>query len=678
MNISTINSFILAVTLVASAGGVYADQLPAAPASLTATGAAARVNLSWAAVSGATGYRISRGIASGIYTQFFDLGAVTSYVDTTVTNATPYFYVVAAKNALGTGASSVQKSATPENYTGAPFLITPAHESKPTLGMSFEWSDPAVYTSYTFILVDKATQSVVHSASLSATSGPCSSGTTCTFSPDMTGYPPATILDTRDFKWTVLGNGTWAIGGDGNYNYIHPILPEVSAVTANWTGNTVSLNWPAVAGAVSYHASFMNWAFVTSSELYQAASACVGAACAGTADVSQIPFGTVHVRLQVCGTNGVCTAGVTTDAYKICPTAISEPALVTPAEGTVVNGLTSIRWAEGTNSERYSIQFQKDEGGAYMAIVKDDMLWRSQVACKKQGTGTSCHRTYGLSDGNYLAVISANCGGAWGPKKIVGFTVNSSVVPIAQVSPPILSPNNGATTSIQPVMLWSKIADIENYELVVTDSSGIKSTYGVKCKTAICSFDYATEGIKLQGAYTFGVRINEPGMPLSTARSFTASLSYIPPTVVQTGPYQIQNISAVNAVNIEYDADVQVPFSSITITGPSAYSYTSPTLVRSSCVFVKTGTGVVQHCSATSATLGGAGLYTSTVKAGTLNTMGGATYWAPPSPPNQFTRDAPPAGVRSIYSVFAQNTQFLPATGPLAHGGGSQQRLGAL
>ena len=668
--------FLIVTVLMFSSVGLTAE-LPAVPVSLTTTVAPNQVILSWPASSGATGYRVSRGIAGGVYTHFVDLGVVTGYTDTAVKNATPYFYVVAAKNAAGSSANSVQVSATPGTYTGAPFLIAPAHESKPLLGMSFEWSDPAIYTSYVFVLIDRATDMVVHTASLSATDGPCSSGTTCILSPGMTGYPPPTILDTRNFRWTVLGNGTWAIGGVGNYNYIHPMLPEVSAVAANWVGNTVNLNWPTVPGAVSYHASFMNWAFVTSSELYQAASACVGAACEGTADVSQIPFGTVHMRLEVCGANGVCTTGVTTDVYKTCPAALPEPALVTPTEGAVVNRLTSVRWFEQSTAEQYSIQFQKDEGGTNFTIVKDDVLWRSQVACKKKADGNFCGRTYGLSNGNYLALISAQCGGTWGPQKIVSFTVNNSGVPAALVAPAVLSPASDATTSIQPVILWSKIADIENYELVVTDSNGIQSAQTAKCKTAICAFDYAVEGLKLQGTYAFAVRINEPGMPSSPTRLFTASLSYVAPTVAQTGPYPSQNVNSSNTVSIEYDADVQVPFSSITITGPSAYSYSSPNMARSSCAFVKTRTGVVQRCSVTSALLGAPGLYISTVKAGTLNTMsGGSVLWTPPSPPTQFRRDAPPAGVRSIYSVFAQNTQFLPESGPFGHGGGASSAWG--
>ncbi len=92
---------------------------------------------------------------------------------------------------------------------------------------------------------------------------------------------------------------------------------------------------------------------------------------------------------------------------------------------------------------------------------------------------------------------------------------------------------------------------------------------------------------------------------------------------------------------------------------------------------MKTGAAVVQRCSVTPATLGAPGLYTSTVSTGTQNTMGGtATYWSPPSPPGQFTREAPPTGSRAIYSVFAQNTQFLPATGPFGHGGGASSAWG--
>jgi hypothetical protein len=83
VNVSTIRRLILAVVLMASMGSVYvAAEPPSAPANLTATGAAAKVNLSWTAVSDATEYRVSRGTASGNYSVFFDVGETTSYADT--------------------------------------------------------------------------------------------------------------------------------------------------------------------------------------------------------------------------------------------------------------------------------------------------------------------------------------------------------------------------------------------------------------------------------------------------------------------------------------------------------------------------------------------------------------------------------------------------------------------
>lgn len=75
-----------------------ADALPPlpAPAALAATAGNAQVGLSWGAVNGATGYKLSRRVAgSGSYAQIYS-GAATSYTDTGLTNGTVYEYVVRA------------------------------------------------------------------------------------------------------------------------------------------------------------------------------------------------------------------------------------------------------------------------------------------------------------------------------------------------------------------------------------------------------------------------------------------------------------------------------------------------------------------------------------------------------------------------------------------------------
>ena len=71
--------------------------LVSAPATLTATAVANAINLSWAAVGGATGYRIFRGETSGgPYGTIVTNNASTSYSDTSISNGITYYYIVTA------------------------------------------------------------------------------------------------------------------------------------------------------------------------------------------------------------------------------------------------------------------------------------------------------------------------------------------------------------------------------------------------------------------------------------------------------------------------------------------------------------------------------------------------------------------------------------------------------
>jgi fibronectin type 3 domain-containing protein len=84
-----------------------------APANLTATSVtAASVTISWASVSGATGYRVYRSSAStGTYTSV-GTSTTTSYNNTGLTAGTTYYYKVAAYNAYSEGVLSADISVT--------------------------------------------------------------------------------------------------------------------------------------------------------------------------------------------------------------------------------------------------------------------------------------------------------------------------------------------------------------------------------------------------------------------------------------------------------------------------------------------------------------------------------------------------------------------------------------
>ncbi|MDP3070204.1 MAG: LamG-like jellyroll fold domain-containing protein, partial [Opitutaceae bacterium] len=98
--------------------------VPAAPATLTATVAAApnninQINLSWTNVASETGYKIDRKKgASGAYSQIAATAAdVVTYNDTTAGAGTLYYYKVRAYNGSGNGAYSPEANTTTAEVT---------------------------------------------------------------------------------------------------------------------------------------------------------------------------------------------------------------------------------------------------------------------------------------------------------------------------------------------------------------------------------------------------------------------------------------------------------------------------------------------------------------------------------------------------------------------------------
>jgi aryl-phospho-beta-D-glucosidase BglC (GH1 family) len=94
---------------------VLPQSVPAAPTGLTATGGDAQVSLSWNSSVGATSYNVKRALTSGGPSYATVLAGLTSTVatDSSVSNGTPYYYVVSAVNGIGEGSNSTEATATP-------------------------------------------------------------------------------------------------------------------------------------------------------------------------------------------------------------------------------------------------------------------------------------------------------------------------------------------------------------------------------------------------------------------------------------------------------------------------------------------------------------------------------------------------------------------------------------
>jgi hypothetical protein len=89
---------------------------PPVPTGLVAAAGVGKVDLSWNASAGATGYNVKRATTSGgPYTTIAPNNPGASYTDNNVTGGTTYYYVVSALNAAGESANSSQASATPSS-----------------------------------------------------------------------------------------------------------------------------------------------------------------------------------------------------------------------------------------------------------------------------------------------------------------------------------------------------------------------------------------------------------------------------------------------------------------------------------------------------------------------------------------------------------------------------------
>ena len=109
----------------ASATPVAGPSAPGAPTNLRAIPGNGNVSLTWSAPSSNGGspittYTVYRGTNSGNQSYSVQVGTVTSYTDTALSNGQRYYYVVTAVNALGESPPSSEVSAKPATVPNAP------------------------------------------------------------------------------------------------------------------------------------------------------------------------------------------------------------------------------------------------------------------------------------------------------------------------------------------------------------------------------------------------------------------------------------------------------------------------------------------------------------------------------------------------------------------------------
>ena len=224
--------------------GTAPPPLPATPSGLNATADDARILLSWTSSSGATSYNIYRGLSAGgesataIATGITD----TTFINTSLTNGSTYFYKIDAVNANGKSPLTTEVSSTPV-ILGIPAKPSSLSAKGEYSQVSLSWFAIAGASSYTLY---RGTTAGNESESAIASG----------------------VTDTT-FTNIGLSNGTpyfYKIAAINAYG-VSPLSNEASATPSISAGppaaptclaaqggkNQVALSWTSVAGATSYN-----------------------------------------------------------------------------------------------------------------------------------------------------------------------------------------------------------------------------------------------------------------------------------------------------------------------------------------------------------------------------------------------------------------------------------------
>ncbi|MDA8427737.1 MAG: DUF5666 domain-containing protein [Geobacteraceae bacterium] len=218
--------------------------VPPAPIGVSAIGGTNQVTVSWAAVAGATSYNIYWATTSGVTptTGTKIANATSPYVQTGLTAATTYFYVVTAANAAGEGSPSVQVSATTASTS-----VLPAPTGVTAVGgtgqVSISWNAVTGATSYNIYWSTTAGVTPLTGTLIAnATSPTVQTG----LAASTTYYYVVTAVNTA-------GESAPSTQASATTSAT-PMPPAAPAgVTAVGGTNQVTITWPAVSGASSYN-----------------------------------------------------------------------------------------------------------------------------------------------------------------------------------------------------------------------------------------------------------------------------------------------------------------------------------------------------------------------------------------------------------------------------------------